>query len=158
MACNCWTLYAVLFNRSQNYTEYFCAQTARFEVFEGNPSLRKVIYVDCQGVEKSLFIERLGFESGVLAESQLVNGGSSQPPQQGNFLIGSCDGCLAIPYDCVNHACRPASQYGTPGIYQSLAECEQNCGSKGCSGKCVPNNQWAIIEGTSINLKNQSCK
>ncbi len=66
--------------------------------------------------------------------------------------------CSGVPHDCINKACRPASQYGTPGLYKSLSECEQNCGSKGCSGKCVPNNQWAIIEGVSNNLKNQNCK
>ena len=158
MACNCWALYALTFNPSNNYTEYFCAQTARFEVFEGNTSLRKVIYVDCNGVEKSLFFERLGFESGVLVGSQLINGGNLQPPQQGNLAIGSCDGCLAILYDCINHACRPASQYGTPGIYQSLSDCEQNCGSKGCSGECVSKDRWAIIKRLSSNLKNKSCR
>lgn len=59
-------------------------------------------------------------------------------------------------YDCINGACLPKTQYNTPGIYASLAECEQACGT-GCSGKCISNSDWATIEGLSNQLKQRNC-
>lgn len=59
-------------------------------------------------------------------------------------------------YDCINGACLEASQYNTPGIYQSLSDCEVNCGT-GCSGKCISNSDWAQIKGLSNQLKNRNC-
>jgi hypothetical protein len=59
-------------------------------------------------------------------------------------------------YDCINGACIPKSTYSTPGIYNSLSECETACGT-GCSGKCISNADWAQIEGLSNQLKNRNC-
>ncbi|MBN3926114.1 hypothetical protein [Nostoc sp. NMS4] len=59
-------------------------------------------------------------------------------------------------YDCINGACIKKTVYSTPGIYQSLSECETACGT-GCSGKCVSNADWAQIEGLSNQLKNRNC-
>ncbi|MBD2204942.1 hypothetical protein H6G33_04215 [Calothrix sp. FACHB-1219] len=59
-------------------------------------------------------------------------------------------------YDCINGACIVSTQYDTPGIYASLAECETACGT-GCSGKCISNSEWATIEGLSNQLKQRNC-
>ncbi|MFN6565451.1 MAG: hypothetical protein RMY28_037400 [Nostoc sp. ChiSLP01] len=59
-------------------------------------------------------------------------------------------------YDCINAVCINANQYSTPGIYQSLSECEAACGT-GCSGKCIPNSEWAQIEGLANQLKSKNC-
>jgi hypothetical protein len=61
-------------------------------------------------------------------------------------------------YDCLNGSCIPSGTYSTPGIYESLEECEVNCGGQGCSGKCLTNAEWAAIVGRSENLKNINCK
>ena len=175
MSCSCWALYALTFNPSNNYTEYFCGQSAEFQVFEGNTSLRKVIYVDCQGQTRSLFKDRLGFESGVLQGSQLINGGNTQPPQQGSTVLGSCSSCIASTqtYDCVNHKCELSTKYNTPGLYKSLADCEAVCGKGGvcASGKqcldpvnycppgkvCIEEGEHAKIQNLIQQTKNKFC-
>ncbi|MEH2123711.1 hypothetical protein [Nostoc sp.] len=60
------------------------------------------------------------------------------------------------PYDCINGACIKKSVYNTPGLYQSLSDCEVVCGI-GCSGKCISNSDWSQIEGLSHQLKNRNC-
>jgi hypothetical protein len=59
-------------------------------------------------------------------------------------------------YDCINGACVPNITYNTPGLYQSLSECEISCGT-GCSGVCISNDDWAQIEGLSDQLKSKNC-
>ena len=73
-------------------------------------------------------------------------------------ISGSTNSCgiLSSTFDCINGACINASKYNTPGMYPSLSECENVCGS-GCSGKCVSNSDWAQIEGLSKELRNRNC-
>jgi hypothetical protein len=61
-----------------------------------------------------------------------------------------------IAHDCINGSCIPQSTYNTPGIYQSLSDCEVACGT-GCSGKCISNADWAQISGLASQLKNKNC-
>ncbi len=61
-----------------------------------------------------------------------------------------------VKYDCINGACVSKATYNTPGIYNSLSECEVACGT-GCNGKCISNADWAQIEGLANQLKNQTC-
>ena len=70
----------------------------------------------------------------------------------------TCPPVESVPHDCINGACIPAAEYNTPGLYQSLSECEQVCGSQGCSGKCLGNAEWATIQELANKLKNQNCK
>lgn len=81
---------------------------------------------------------------------------------EGN-VSGSCNGCKGPPppppsarYDCVNGSCLEKGRYSTPGIYESLSECEQNCGP-GCGGVCVSNTDWAKISSLVAMLKNKDC-
>ncbi|MBE8990638.1 hypothetical protein [Nostoc sp. LEGE 12450] len=69
--------------------------------------------------------------------------------------ISACDDPIE-KYDCINGACIKANVYDTPGIHESLSECETACGT-GCSGKCISNSDWAQIEGLSGQLKNRNC-
>jgi hypothetical protein len=73
-----------------------------------------------------------------------------------NFCSNCCTDSPNSTYDCINAACVSKNTYNTPGIYNSLAECEQACGT-GCSGKCISNSDWAQIEGLANQLKNKNC-
>lgn len=70
----------------------------------------------------------------------------------------SCTGCSEsnTQYDCVNGGCVLKTKYNTPGLYQSLAECQLACGA-GCSGKCISNDDWSQIEGLAGQLRNKNC-
>lgn len=94
-----------------------------------------------------------------ITNSTLVNGGSYYSNVGSAFYSCSNPANQSTqeqPYDCINGACFPASEYNTPGLYLSLAECEQACGI-GCSGKCLSNNDWAQITGLAAQLKNKNC-
>lgn len=60
-------------------------------------------------------------------------------------------------YDCINGACLKSKDYGTPGLYKSLEECETVCGEKKCSGKCISNKEWNQIKDLAGKLKNKNC-
>jgi hypothetical protein len=68
----------------------------------------------------------------------------------------NCGSQESIIYDCINGACIPKTTYNTPGLYQSLSECETACGT-GCSGKCISSSDWAQIEGLANKLKSKNC-
>jgi hypothetical protein len=76
----------------------------------------------------------------------------------GRGVRGNCTSCLGIQpeFDCINGACISKSTYNTPGIYNSLEECEAACGT-GCGGKCISNSDWAQIEGLADKLKQKNC-
>ena len=59
-------------------------------------------------------------------------------------------------YDCLNAECIESTQYNTPGLYQSLEECEQACGP-GCGGKCISDEKWSIIKALARKLINLNC-
>ena len=61
-----------------------------------------------------------------------------------------------IPYDCINGACVQKKIYSTPGIFKSISECETACGT-GCSGQCIPNDEWNKIQSLANQLKNKNC-
>lgn len=91
-------------------------------------------------------------------------------------LRGNCTGCLfqGDLWDCINGNCVKNSQYNTPGIYQSLEECQSSCGNSSptCAppnvcidpnnycppGKvCISQSEWSQIEGLSNQLRNNNC-
>ena len=78
------------------------------------------------------------------------------PPAYRTFYGGQCIPPDLTYYDCVNGACIPKTTYNTPGLYQSLGDCEVACGT-GCSGKCISNSGWAQIEGLSDELESANC-
>lgn len=59
-------------------------------------------------------------------------------------------------YDCINGSCLEKSKFGTPGIYESQADCEQNCG-RGCGGVCISNADWGKIGNLAAMIKNKDC-
>lgn len=88
-----------------------------------------------------------------------TSGAISQSVFNGLLWLGQPTVVCTVPqtqYDCINGACIAKATYNTPGIYQSLSECETSCGT-GCSGKCISNSEWAQIEGLANQLKNQNC-
>ena len=72
---------------------------------------------------------------------------------------GNCDACKNPPpppvsrYDCINGSCVDKGTYSTPGFYESLAACEQNCGP-GCGGHCISNEDLAKIRKLAAMVKN----
>ncbi len=75
------------------------------------------------------------------------------------FQLNSANWVLSnpnVPYDCINGACRPSSEYNTPGLYPSLSACEVACGT-GCSGKCISNKDWLTIQSLASHLKHKNC-
>lgn len=83
----------------------------------------------------------------------------------GAFITGNCFACNEPPpppppsarYDCVNGSCLEEGRYSTPGIYESLSECEKNCGP-GCGGVCISNADWAKISSLAAMVKNKDCR
>lgn len=80
------------------------------------------------------------------------------------YKQGSCVSCLPSSnnkYDCINGNCTQSTTYNTPGIYNSLEECQANCGSSNpgnqCDGVCISSPEWATIQGLASQLKNKSC-
>lgn len=100
----------------------------------------KVYSVDCAGTQGVI---RLGTYYPNSVDVSITSAVNSCPPP-------------AVSYDCINGACIPKTTYNTPGIYNSLEDCETSCGT-GCSGKCIPNSEWATIEGLSSQLKQRNC-
>ncbi|WP_143857025.1 hypothetical protein [Nostoc sp. 'Peltigera membranacea cyanobiont' 213] len=72
------------------------------------------------------------------------------------FCPGCCTDAIADKYDCLNGNCVKDSLYKTPGLYSTISDCENVCGT-GCGGKCISNSDWAQIEGFSGQLKNRNC-
>jgi len=61
-------------------------------------------------------------------------------------------------YDCHNGECIPQTKYNSEGIYQSLAECEANCGSSsGCNGECVGKGKISQLQNLANRLKRKNC-
>ncbi|WP_200327558.1 hypothetical protein [Sphaerospermopsis aphanizomenoides] len=69
---------------------------------------------------------------------------------------GSCDACSNDKYDCLNGACIDKDIYKTPGIYQSIEECQVACGT-GCSGVCLTASEWSTIQGLASQNKSRHC-
>jgi hypothetical protein len=98
------------------------------------------------------------FFAGNNAYKVYVNGIEVDPGT--GYLNGSATWILEstdIIHDCINGACVPKTTYNTPGLYASLEACQVACGSKGCSGKCISNSEWAEIEGLSNQIRNRNC-
>ncbi len=70
----------------------------------------------------------------------------------------SCTECNdpTVSYDCINASCVKKTVYNTPGIYQSLSDCETACGI-GCSGKCLSNEEWSRIQDLANKLRQRNC-
>ncbi|MFM6672199.1 MAG: hypothetical protein ACKPJO_19040 [Dolichospermum sp.] len=77
-------------------------------------------------------------------------------PTQGISTTGDCNVCTGLTFDCINGSCVNKTQYGTPGIYNSISACEQNCGP-GCGGVCISNAEWSEISSLASQVKNKVC-
>ncbi|MEH2077023.1 MAG: hypothetical protein V7K57_21925 [Nostoc sp.] len=60
-------------------------------------------------------------------------------------------------YDCINGACIEKSKYNTPGLYQSLDDCQTVCGGTSCGGQCISNPDWAQIESLASQIRSKEC-
>ncbi|MHC5826774.1 MAG: hypothetical protein ACYT04_65630, partial [Nostoc sp.] len=100
--------------------------------------------------------------SWIYSNSTLIDGAGQIPAAQFANTSGSCSNCqsvvipVEVAYDCVNGACIDKNTYKTPGLYESISDCEIACGI-GCSGKCLSNADWAQIESLSSQIMNKNC-
>ena len=75
-------------------------------------------------------------------------------------------------YDCLNGACMESVVYYTPGLFNSLADCEAACGGgTGCAAPkicvlpdycppgmvCLPAGEFSQIEGLAAALNDSAC-
>ncbi|TAF07769.1 MAG: hypothetical protein EAZ77_08650 [Nostocales cyanobacterium] len=88
--------------------------------------------------------------AGLLAGGDYLAGSSTI------IKIGNCQCSDSPAFDCINGACTNKTTYKTPGLYQSLEECQQMCGT-GCGGVCISNSEWAQIQGLASQNKSKSC-
>lgn len=74
-------------------------------------------------------------------------------------------------YDCLNGACVESVVHDTPGLFNSLADCEAACGGTGCAAPkicvppdycppgmiCLPDVEFLQIEGLGVALNDSAC-
>ncbi|MEH2038450.1 hypothetical protein [Nostoc sp.] len=144
MAVKCWRFAGKDGNNVNSYEHFACGQNAEFR--DNAAGDGKNLYID--GV--LLISAGYYYKSG----TEFIFQPHDSTPNVGYISSGSCAACPTIDtYNCVNGACIPDAS----GIYNSLSECEVNCGTNRCSGKCLSNSDWAQIEGLSNQLKNRNC-
>jgi hypothetical protein len=149
----CWRFQGLNNNGTVSFEHYACGNDAYYQSIPGHPQNGANLVVDGVIQNGSTYVYwGPPYAQRTLEEMPGVT------TRQGSST-GNCDGCENTslqPHDCINGACLLASQYGTPGLYASLAECEVACGT-GCSGKCISNAEWSQIESLSNQLKNKNC-
>jgi len=66
-----------------------------------------------------------------------------------------CPSCIVPPqkYDCINGKCEKKSVYGTPGIFNSLDECQGRCAAPNACDKCLTNAEYNSIISEIDHLK-----
>jgi hypothetical protein len=63
------------------------------------------------------------------------------------------------PCDCLNGGCIPASTYGTPGAFPTLAACQSGCAkNSNCTGECVDPAEIAALQQAAATLQSKICK
>lgn len=62
------------------------------------------------------------------------------------------------PCDCLNGSCIPATTYGTPGAFATLAACQSGCAkNSNCTGECVDPAEIAALQQAANNLRGRLC-
>lgn len=142
----CWRFAGQGVNNDAFYEYFACGVKASYSSVEDGQGL----YLDGERLGGSGYVYRTG------TTSLSVVANAFQTPNYQSF--GSCYNCFVEEkkYDCVNAACTESEKYNTPGIYQSMSECETACGT-GCSGQCIPNDEWSQIQSLANQLKNKNC-
>ncbi|MEH2119021.1 hypothetical protein [Nostoc sp.] len=83
------------------------------------------------------------------------------------------DATPTAKYDCINGQCISSTQYKTPGIYQSLADCQAVCANGGSCGQgkqcvdpttfcplgkvCIDQDEFSSIEGLISKINSEVC-
>lgn len=90
---------------------------------------------------------------------QKLEGGWNQYDLLASSIISQtpCTGCVIPRFDCLNGVCISSAQYKTPGVFETLDQCQTACGGSGCNGVCISHSDWAQISGLASKLKNKNC-
>ncbi len=139
--------------------------------------------VNCSGGKFSSFIcaDTIQTPAGGCGTNIVIDGTNYGSNQVNNFVIvpnddhsripagypfsgGNCSSCntLIIKYDCVNGNCVQSTTYNTPGFFDNLSDCQNNCSTNtnSCNSPfecidpsnfcppnkvCVPQDEWGQI-------------
>lgn len=148
MAQKCWKFIGQGVGNNDWYEFFFCGETATSD--------GQNMIVDG--------VSRQALRSGTVSLAGAVSTPISRDPQKvaNDASRGNCDACSGpenqpgLKYDCINSACISQNTYDTPGIYQSLSDCEEACGP-GCSGVCISNAEWSAIQGLAAQHLAKDC-
>ena len=96
---------------------------------------------------------------------------SYRPP--GVTVYGNCDSCKPSTYDCINGVCTVKTQYNTPGLYNSLSDCQAVCANGGSCGDgkqcidptnfcppgkiCIDQGEFSSIEALISKIGSEVC-
>jgi hypothetical protein len=146
----CWTIFIDTgLTEYPPYTLYMCASNLSIIPADGFPG-RSYILVDGA-------VYGGGGYGSTLLSGQLFNYLKSP---EAPYTRGPFGDCIACPesnrYDCVNAVCVSADYYQTPGFYASLEDCKLSCGT-GCSGKCISNERYSLIESLASEVRGTIC-
>jgi hypothetical protein len=134
-----------------------------------------ITYTDCAGRGGTDYVcaEDLEYRSGggcgggyFFSVSNGFNSGNASE-QAGTVVQVDCSNCSNCctsvapdkPCDCLNGGCIPATLYGTPGKYATLALCQAGCAKdSNCVGECVSVEEIAALQAAANNLQSKFCK
>ena len=146
----CWRFIGQGVNNDAWYEYFACGDNPEYR-FNGTGYN---LYIDGQNLGGSSYQYRSG--------TQQVTSVPKVTPTSGFQQFGSCSGCEDETYDCINGGCIKSTQYKTPGIYQSLQECQANCGSV-TNNECPPGHiclttsEFSQISSLASQIKGEIC-
>ena len=149
---------------SNNYEVFACGTT---------PEYRQATYGTNPGYNLYMDGVRLQDETYQYGSRRAVVPVSSSTTTPGFYSSGSCDGCKAALYDCLNGNCVQSTKYATPGIYASLSDCQAVCANGGAcaSGKqcvdpttfcppgqiCIDQDEYSNLQGLIAKINSEVC-
>lgn len=132
MANKCFLLLFTACNDVKGHS-YYCVDTVG--TAPGSCNVVQVI----NGVNTGIGAKELNFIQVPYAGSYPIPTGYETRYDSG-YYGSACDMPVVTKYDCLNGNCVESTEYKTPGIYQSLSDCQAVCANGGAcaSGKkCV---------------------
>ena len=147
---------------SGSYTWKICGNTSVLKPRTSSSGIQGV-YWEVDGVD-------------LFGGSFILSGSVAVVPWDTASDYGSCDSCKTSPsikYDCLNGNCVASTQYQTPGLYQSLSDCQAVCANGGAcaSGKqcidptnfcppgkiCIDQGEFSSIEALISKINSEVC-
>ncbi|MBH8575784.1 hypothetical protein I8752_22825 [Nostocaceae cyanobacterium CENA369] len=161
MTTKCWRFSGKGFDNN-SYEFFACGEVAEFRS-AGNGGVW--LFVDGSNVGGNGYYYQ--------PSTATVNAVADETPTSGYTSSGSCATCRADKYDCLNGQCIPKTTYNTPGLYNSLEDCQAVCANGGAcaEGKkcvdpttfcpdghvCIEQGEYNSIQGLVDKIKSEVC-